>query len=63
VVRPEHAAADGQEQLAINPFLVGGEQLNRPGDTSLGASAGNVINCRCSADYFVANPADSISSN
>lgn len=62
VVRPAHVSADGQEQLAIHPFLVGGEKLDRPGDTSMGASAGNVINCRCSADYFISNPANSVSS-
>lgn len=30
------------------PFVVSGERMNYPGDTSFGASAGNVINCRCS---------------
>lgn len=29
------------------PFEVGGEMMNFPGDTSYGASAANVINCRC----------------
>ena len=33
---------------ATEPFVVSGERLKYPGDTSLGASAGNVINCRCS---------------
>jgi uncharacterized protein with gpF-like domain len=33
---------------AGEPFIVSGEKLNYPGDTSFGASAGNVINCRCS---------------
>ena len=35
------------------PFIVSGEKLNYPGDTSLGASTGNVINCRCSASYDI----------
>jgi HK97 family phage portal protein len=50
-VRPAHAAA---EQATIDnpipldqPFEVGGEQLMYPGDDSLGASAGNIINCQC----------------
>lgn len=55
-VRPAHAAAEGQgldgSVSAERPFVVGGEQLLFPGDTSLGASLGNVINCRCSSRYF-----------
>lgn len=29
-------------------FEVGGEYLNYPGDITMGATAGNVVNCRCS---------------
>lgn len=54
--RPAHLAADGQEVPTNEPFIVDGERLMYPGDTSLGASAGNVINCRCIATY----PADRI---
>ena len=36
---------------ANKPFIVSGERLMYPGDTSLGASLGNVIRCRCSAIY------------
>lgn len=50
-VREAHAAA---EEATIDnpiplsePFEVGGEQLMFPGDDSLGASAGNIINCQC----------------
>ena len=50
-VRDAHALA---EEVYINnpipvddPFEVGGEQLMYPGDDSLGASPGNVINCQC----------------
>ena len=32
-------------------FNVSGELLDFPGDTSYGASAGNVINCRCAVGY------------
>lgn len=35
------------------PFIVGGEQLNYPGDLTLGASAWNVINCRCAVEYKI----------
>jgi len=48
-VRPAHIAADDQEKGLDGVFTVGGEQLRFPGDTSLGATPKNVINCRCSA--------------
>lgn len=48
-VRQAHVFADSQEVTLNQPFSVGGEALRWPGDTSLGASAGNVINCRCSS--------------
>lgn len=51
-VRAAHALADGQIQDISAPFIVNGEKLNIPGDTSMGASASNTINCRCSARYF-----------
>ncbi len=49
VVRDAHFEADGQIRNITEAFEVGGELLMNPGDTSLGASAGNVINCRCSS--------------
>lgn len=45
--RPAHADADGQTRLTDEPYLVGGQLLKRPRDTSLGATLDNVINCRC----------------
>lgn len=48
-VRPAHRAADGQRVPSSQPFTVGGERLMYPGDTSLGASIGNVAGCRCSS--------------
>jgi hypothetical protein len=50
-VRAAHITADGQVVSMDQAFQVGGEQLMYPGDTSLGASVENVINCRCSATY------------
>lgn len=47
--RPAHAAADGQRQPFNQPYIVMNERLMYPGDTSLGASASNVIGCRCSS--------------
>lgn len=46
-VRATHAEANGQVVAIDEAFEVGGEQLMHPGDSSLGASAGNVINCHC----------------
>lgn len=51
--RQEHVDADGQEVAAFDPFLVGSDKLMKPGDFSLGAKPGNVINCRCGAVYFM----------
>ena len=52
VTRIPHASADGQVRRLDEPFLVNRESLMHPGDTSLGASAGNVINCRCSSQFM-----------
>ena len=46
--RPDHQFADGQQVDMNEPFIVGGEQLMFPHDSSLGASAGNIVNCACS---------------
>jgi len=51
VVRPTHVLADSQVQPIDKPFSVGGQMLRFPGDTTLGATIGNVANCRCSAVY------------
>lgn len=51
--RDAHAQAEGQTVPANDPFIVNGERLMEPGDTSLGASPSNIINCHCSALYYV----------
>ena len=48
-VRDSHVLADSQTQDVSKPFTVEGQLLRYPGDTSLGATAANVINCRCSS--------------
>ena len=53
--RDDHAAADGQEVPNDEPFEVGGEQLMYPGDVSMGCSAWNVCNCRCTIVNFIKN--------
>lgn len=45
--RPAHHDAHEQRQPAAGEFTVGGELLRFPGDTSLGASLAQTINCRC----------------
>jgi HK97 family phage portal protein len=44
-VRAAHAAANGQTVPVDEPFHVGGEDLEYPGDPS--GEPGNVINCHC----------------
>lgn len=38
------------------PFMVGGEEMMQPGDTSRGASLANVVNCRCWSSYSIVGP-------
>ena len=47
-VRPAHQAANYQTVPENEPFIVMGESLMFPGDSSMGASIGNLANCRCS---------------
>ncbi|MBI5192770.1 MAG: hypothetical protein HZA08_04930 [Nitrospirae bacterium] len=47
-----HAAADDETVPMDTPYLVGGEQLMFPGDTSHGASGRNIINCRCTEGFI-----------
>jgi len=45
--RDSHAAADGQIKPMDEPFIIGGYQMNYPGDMSLGAPLSEVAECRC----------------
>jgi HK97 family phage portal protein len=51
--RDPHRASDGQQVAMDKPFKVMGQKLMFPGDTSMGASASNVIQCRCTEGYHV----------
>lgn len=44
----DHASAEGQTVAVHAPFIVSGEALMFPGDSSRGASISNLVNCRCS---------------
>jgi len=50
-VRSAHLSAGGQKAPMGSPFTVMGQELMFPGDTSLGATIDNTINCRCSIIY------------
>lgn len=43
----DHRSAEGQIVPVGQPFIVSGEQLMYPGDSSRGASISNLVNCRC----------------
>ena len=45
--RHSHKTADGQVQPLSKPFTVGDSLLMFPHDSSLGASAEEIVNCRC----------------
>lgn len=47
-----HVAANGQRVGIMEPYIVSGQLLMYPGDTSMGASIGNVANCRCVSIYL-----------
>lgn len=49
LVRPDHLAADQQEQQLSQPFKIGPDLLMAPGDQSLGAPLEQAIKCRCSS--------------
>jgi len=50
VTRPMHILAEGMQVDMEDVFVVGDENLLFPGDGSNGASAGNLVNCRCVLD-------------
>lgn len=54
-VRPAHFQANNQTVPINEPYIVGGEKLQHPGDPD--GSPGNVINCHC-VSIAVAPPSD-----
>lgn len=49
--RDAHGAAHGQRKRLDQHFMVAGDRMNFPGDSALGASLSNRINCRCVVVY------------
>ena len=52
-VRHDHSMVDGQTKQINQPFLVGGEWMMFPSDYTMGATAGNLVNCRCAEKYSI----------
>jgi uncharacterized protein with gpF-like domain len=52
-VRSPHMLAHGQKQGINEPYTVMGQRLMFPGDGMLGATADNLIQCRCSEFYKI----------
>ena len=55
VTRISHAEADGQRR-ENGTYTVQGQLLRYPGDTSLGATIDNTINCRCASIFSYDEP-------
>lgn len=49
--RDAHAEMDGAQKGLDEPYEIGRDRLMFPGDSSLGASAANTIQCRCTEGY------------
>lgn len=52
-VRDIHKAVNGLQVNLNEPFIVNNQLLMFPGDSSMGATADNVNNCRCVAMYLL----------
>ena len=50
--RKDHREVGGTIKPITEPFLVGDSVMDYPKDTSYGASASQIVNCRCSIKYM-----------
>jgi hypothetical protein len=50
-IRDGHHTGQVARVFIDEPFIVNGQQLMYPGDTSMGASIENIANCHCSVTY------------
>lgn len=54
--RPDHFSMIGKDPIPMTAlFNVGGEKMLHPGDSSNGASASNICNCRCTVAFIPAS--------
>ena len=51
-VRHTHQLVEGKTIGINDVFLVGDSEMFYPKDTTFGASAREIVNCRCSIKYF-----------
>ena len=56
----DHVVMNGKQVKFEETFSVQGQQMRHPADSSLGASAGNIVNCRCSVFPFPMDEAQAI---
>jgi len=54
----DHLDMNGVKVDALQPFFVGGEELEYPGDPN--GQAGNIINCRCKIVFTIKEDADGL---
>jgi uncharacterized protein with gpF-like domain len=54
----DHLDMNGVKVDALQPFFVGGEELEYPGDPN--GAAGNIINCRCKIVFTIKEDADGL---
>jgi uncharacterized protein with gpF-like domain len=54
----DHLDMNGVKVDALQPFFVGGEELEYPGDPN--GAAGNTINCRCKIVFTIKEDADGL---
>jgi len=54
----DHLDMNGVKVDATQPFFVGGEELEYPGDPN--GTAGNIINCRCKIVFTIKEDADGL---
>lgn len=50
-VRKTHARVDSEKIPIDEPFVVGSSEMMFPKDETLGASASEIVNCRCTVKY------------
>lgn len=51
LVRPTHQVVDSASIPIDEPFVVGDSLMMFPRDSSMGADASEIVNCRCSVEY------------